>query len=62
MSARMPWDGDISHTKLSDGRNVLRGSREEAVDRYGEELVKELINERETLQGFEKGSGSRLSD
>lgn len=38
--ARMPWDGDIAHTKLSDGRVVLRGSREEAIDRYGDDLVR----------------------
>lgn len=40
--AKMPWNGDIVHTKLSDGSVALRGSREEAVDRYGEELVKSV--------------------
>lgn len=40
--AKMPWNGNISRTKLSDGRVVLRGSREEAADRYGEELVKSV--------------------
>ena len=37
--AKMPWDGDIAHTKLSDGSVVLRGSREDAVDKFGAELV-----------------------
>lgn len=37
--ARMPWNGDIAHTKLSDGRVALRGSHAEAIDRYGDELV-----------------------
>lgn len=31
----MPWEGDISHTQLSDGRVVLRGSPEEAEHNYG---------------------------
>lgn len=26
--AKMPWHGDIAHTKLPDGRVVLRGSEE----------------------------------
>lgn len=29
--ARMPWHGDIAHTRLPDGRVVLRGSEEEAL-------------------------------
>lgn len=39
--AKMPWDGDIVHTKLSDGRVVLRGSVEAAIDMFGADLVKE---------------------
>lgn len=35
--ARMPWDGDIAHTKLSDGTVVLRGSKEDAVDKFGDD-------------------------
>ena len=31
--------GSSAHTKLSDGRVVLRGSIEEAIDKFGEELV-----------------------
>jgi hypothetical protein len=38
--ARMPRDGDIAHTKLSDGRVVLRGSEDAARDMFGNELVK----------------------
>lgn len=45
--ARMPWDGDIAHTKLSDGRVVLRGSQEEAIDRYGEDLVRTVAAPKE---------------
>ena len=37
--AKMPWNGNIAHTKLSDGRVVLRGSIEDAIDKFGEELV-----------------------
>lgn len=33
--AKMPWDGPIHLTKLSDGRTVLRGSKEEAEHKYG---------------------------
>lgn len=39
--AKMPWNGDIVHTKLSDGRVVLRGSEEEAIHKYNE-LVNEM--------------------
>ncbi len=33
--AKMPWDGPIHLTKLSNGRAVLRGSREEAEHKFG---------------------------
>ena len=42
--AKMPWNGDIAHNRLSDGRVVLRGSEEEAVHKYGE-LVKDIEKE-----------------
>lgn len=34
----MPWHGDIAHTKLSDGRVVLRGSSEEAQHKFQEQF------------------------
>jgi hypothetical protein len=37
--ARMPWHGDISHTVLSNGRKVLRGSQDEARYKFGDEAV-----------------------
>lgn len=49
----MPWDGDISHTKLSDGRVVLRGSHEAAVDWYGEELVNAVLGGAHQANGID---------
>lgn len=38
------FKNDIAHVRLSDGRKVLRGSREEAVDMFGEELVRLVVD------------------
>jgi hypothetical protein len=39
---KMPWDGPIHLTRLSDGSTAFRGSRNDAIDKFGEELVKSI--------------------
>lgn len=41
----MPWHGDIAHTKLSDGRIVLRGSEEEAIHKFYD-VARDFYNEK----------------
>lgn len=39
MTAKMPWNGDISHTVTRTGRTVLRGSEEQVRDDFGDEHI-----------------------